>query len=103
MKTLLILLLAAALAAGFHAFQNQHPHQQLLAWRVEALATDSLIDRRQGKGTYVAEHTQERALFRFFRMARPGGARVIPTAGGDVLKRRVARAQEISKLLLKAG
>jgi len=38
---------------------------------LDALAADSLIDRRQGKGTYVAEHTQERALFRFFRMARP--------------------------------
>jgi GntR family transcriptional regulator len=90
------------------------PSEQALAGRLnvsqgtvrkalDALAADNLIDRRQGKGTYVAEHTQERALFRFFRMARPGGARAIPTSSGDVLKRRVARAPEIAKLVLKPG
>jgi GntR family transcriptional regulator len=90
------------------------PSEQALAGRLnvsqgtvrkalDALAADSLIDRRQGKGTYVAEHTQERALFRFFRMARPGGARVLPTSAGDVLKRRVARPAEVAKLALKPG
>jgi GntR family transcriptional regulator len=106
--------LVKQIAAGEWAPGQSLPSEQALAGRLnvsqgtvrkalDALATDSLIDRRQGKGTYVAEHTQERALFRFFRMARPGGARVIPTSGGDVLKRRVARAPEISKLVLKAG
>ena len=90
------------------------PSEQALAGRLnvsqgtvrkalDALAADSLIDRRQGKGTYVAEHTQERALFRFFRMARPGGARVLPTSAGDVLKRRVARSADVAKLALKPG
>ena len=90
------------------------PSEQALAGRLnvsqgtvrkalDALAADSLIDRRQGKGTYVAEHTQERALFRFFRMARAGGARVLPTSTGDVLKRRAARPAEVAKLALKPG
>ena len=90
------------------------PSEQALAGRLnvsqgtvrkalDALAADSLIDRRQGKGTYVAEHTQERALFRFFRMSRPGGARVLPTSAGDILKLRAARPAEVAKLALKPG
>jgi GntR family transcriptional regulator len=90
------------------------PSEQALAGRLsvsqgtvrkalDVLAADSLIDRRQGKGTYVAEHTQERAMFRFFRMARPGGVRALPTSTGDVLKRRAARPVELAKLALKSG
>lgn len=45
---------------------------------LDALAAEQLVERRQGKGTYVARHTQESALFRFFRMARPTGERVVP-------------------------
>jgi len=54
----------------------------------------------QGKGTYVAEHTQERAMFRFFRMARTRRGPRGPTSTGDVLKRRAARPVELAKLAL---
>jgi GntR family transcriptional regulator len=90
------------------------PSEQALAGRLkvsqgtvrkalDALAADSLIDRRQGKGTYVAEHTQERAMFRFFRLARPDGTRALPSSAGDTLKRRGARGVEVAKLSLKPG
>jgi GntR family transcriptional regulator len=106
--------LVKQIAAGEWGPGESLPSEQALAGRLgvsqgtvrkalDALAADSLIDRRQGKGTYVAEHTQERALFRFFRMARPGGARVLPTSAGDVLKRRTARPAELARLALKAG
>jgi GntR family transcriptional regulator len=106
--------LVKQIAAGEWGPGESLPSEQALAGRLnvsqgtvrkalDALAADSLIDRRQGKGTYVAEHTQERALFRFFRMARPGGARVLPTSTGDILKRRVARSAEVDKLALKPG
>jgi GntR family transcriptional regulator len=106
--------LVKQIAAGEWGPGESLPSEQALAGRLnvsqgtvrkalDALAADSLIDRRQGKGTYVAEHTQERALFRFFRMARPGGARVLPTSAGDVLKRRVARPADADKLGLKPG
>lgn len=106
--------LVKQIAAGEWGPGESLPSEQALAGRLnvsqgtvrkalDALAADSLIDRRQGKGTYVAEHTQERALFRFFRMARPGGARVLPTSTGDVLKRRTARPAELARLALKPG
>jgi len=106
--------LVRQIAAGEWGPGESLPSEQALAGRLnvsqgtvrkalDALAADSLIDRRQGKGTYVAEHTNDRALFRFFRMARPGGARVLPTSTGDVLKRRTARAGEVARLALKPG
>ena len=106
--------LVRQIAAGEWGPGESLPSEQALAGRLnvsqgtvrkalDALAADSLIDRRQGKGTYVAEHTNDRALFRFFRMARPGGARVLPTSTGDVLKRRTARAAEVTRLALKPG
>ncbi len=70
---------------------------------LDALAVEKLIERRQGKGTYVAEHTQERALFRFFRLAEPGGERATPTSADEAVKRRPARAPEMQKLHLERG
>ena len=106
--------LVKQIAAGEWGPGESLPSEQALAGRLhvsqgtvrkalDALAADSLIDRRQGKGTYVAEHTQERALFRFFRMARPGGVRALPSSTGDILKRRAARPVEVAKLVLKPG
>lgn len=39
-----------------------------------------LIERRQGRGTFVAAHTSERALFHFFRITALDGARRAPTS-----------------------
>jgi GntR family transcriptional regulator len=69
---------------------------------LDALVMEKLIERRQGKGTFVAEHTQERALFRFFRLAEPGGARTLPTSSNES-RRRPARAAERRKLGLAKG
>jgi GntR family transcriptional regulator len=41
---------------------------------IDALAADSLVVRRQGKGTFVATHTEEKAsMFRFLRIRRNDG------------------------------
>ena len=42
------------------------------------MVDEQLLTRRQGKGTYVAEHTQESSLFRFFRFKESGGENLIP-------------------------
>jgi GntR family transcriptional regulator len=70
---------------------------------LDVLAVEKLIERRQGKGTYVAEHTSEGALFRFFRLAEPGGERAIPTSEDESVRRRPAKAVELRKLHLQKG
>jgi GntR family transcriptional regulator len=70
---------------------------------LDALAMEKLIQRRQGKGTYVAEHTQESSLFRFFRLAYPDGERAVPTSSEATVKRRESRAAEAGKLGLRDG
>ncbi|MGQ0834582.1 MAG: GntR family transcriptional regulator [Gammaproteobacteria bacterium] len=70
---------------------------------LDALAMEKLIERRQGKGTYVAEHTQESSLFRFFRLAQPNGERAVPTSSESSVKRREGKAVELSKLGLRDG
>ena len=78
---------------------------------IDALASDNLVVRRQGKGTFVATHTEERSsLFRFLRIRRNDGAEVQPVsrlldvkrakAGADVA-RVLAIRQADSVLLLR--
>jgi GntR family transcriptional regulator len=45
-----------------------------------ALEAERLIVRRQGRGTYVARHTRERALFHFFRIVGLDDQRLEPTS-----------------------
>jgi len=45
-----------------------------------ALEAEKLIDRQQGRGTYVARHTSEGSLFHFFRMVGLDDGRLTPTS-----------------------
>ncbi len=71
---------------------------------IDALAADNLVVRRQGKGTFVATHTEERtSLPRFLRIRRNEGGDVAPVSRLlDV--RRAKAAADVARLLgLKAG
>ena len=72
---------------------------------LDVLAAENLVQRHQGKGTFVAEHTQEHALFRFFRLARPNtdGERVAPESTKARCKRRTATGAEVQRLHLAKG
>jgi GntR family transcriptional regulator len=65
---------------------------------LDALTAENVLERRQGKGTFIAENTQERTLFRFFRLARPGGKRMTPERTDEVVKLRASKAVERTKL-----
>ena len=71
---------------------------------IAALAADNLVVRRQGKGTFVATHTEEKSsLFRFLRIRRNDGQDEYP--GSRLLDVRRAKASaEAARLLdLKPG
>lgn len=68
---------------------------------LDSLAADNLVERRQGKGTYVAEVTPASSLFQFFRISRPGGERLTPQSGQASTARRVAQERECRQLRLE--
>src|SRR5215211_1109115 len=48
---------------------------------IDAMAADNIVVRRQGKGTFVATHTEERSsAFRFLRIQRSDGVLEYPAS-----------------------
>ncbi|MEP6679203.1 MAG: GntR family transcriptional regulator [Betaproteobacteria bacterium] len=71
---------------------------------IDALAADNLVVRRQGKGTFVSTHTEERASnFRFLRIRANDGSDEYPTSRLIAVKRGKAAAEIARMLDVKAG
>jgi GntR family transcriptional regulator len=72
---------------------------------VEELAAENLLVRRQGKGTFVATHTEEHtSTFRFLRLrSTEGGAQVIPASVLLDVRRGKANAEVARLLQIKSG
>src|SRR5947207_15869640 len=71
---------------------------------IEALAADNLVVRRQGKGTYVATHTEEHTpQFRFLHIRRNDGEAEYPVSRLLELRRAKASADAVKMLELKTG
>ncbi|WP_336492815.1 GntR family transcriptional regulator [Methylobacterium nigriterrae] len=45
---------------------------------LDALTADSLLVRRQGRGTFVAEHDDKQSVFRFFKLRSEAGGEAAP-------------------------
>lgn len=73
---------------------------------IDEMATDNLLVRRQGKGTFVATHAEAGTQYRFLRLAPHVSA---AAAGGGLQRRlldcrRMRAPAEVARLLaLKAG
>jgi len=70
---------------------------------LDELAAEYLVVRRQGRGTFVAEHDEPRILFQFFKLVPDGGERRFPESTVlDVSTGRATR-EECRSLELGAG
>lgn len=70
---------------------------------LDALAGAGLLVRRQGRGTFVVEHTPDDVLFRFFHLYDDGGHPVRPDSTGVRCVRRTGTAEELDGLALEQG
>ncbi len=70
---------------------------------VDELAADNVLVRRQGKGTYVATHYEERVRFRFLSMA-PDDGRALPATSRVLGCRRMRAPADVARALdVRAG
>ena len=71
---------------------------------IQALAAENLLVRRQGKGTFVATHTEEKTSnFRFLRIRRNDGQPEYPRSRLVDLRRSKAGAEVARALRLRTG
>jgi GntR family transcriptional regulator len=70
---------------------------------IDELASENLLVRRQGKGTYVATHHEPRAQFRFLRLSPDQGEPVAARSRFLECQRVRASADVASRLDLRAG
>ena len=71
---------------------------------VGSLASENMLVRKQGKGTFVATHTEEKASnFRFLRIRRNDGQHEYPKSRLVDLRRGKANAETARLLRLKGG
>lgn len=67
---------------------------------LDEMTASNLLVRRQGRGTYVAEHDQEHALFHFFKMTDRQGRPLVPESRVLKVARGPARSAEAQRLNL---
>lgn len=70
---------------------------------VDDLAAENILVRRQGRGTYVAEHSRNAHFFKFFRIVRQDGHKSYPVTTLQRFGRVRASAQVREKLGLASG
>ncbi len=61
---------------------------------LDEMSSESLLVRRQGRGTFVARHDEERILFQFFRMIPDTGDRRFPES--RTISVSVAKSDEMA-------
>ncbi len=70
---------------------------------ITELVEKNVLTRRQGRGTFVANHDIRRALFHFFHISDNKGHKVLPDSTVLHCKRKKATRKEASTLQLASG
>jgi len=71
---------------------------------VDELVAEGIVVRRQGRGTYVAEHDLKRLLYYFFHVVKhDAGKKINPRVELVSLTSAIASREEASKLQIKEG
>ncbi len=102
-------LLATRIDEGFWQAGEMLPNEFVLADQFNVsqgtvrkalgtLESRGIVERRQGRGTFVTTNTDERSFYHFFRLAEPGGERVKPDPHSEKIKRRKATKHEQQQL-----
>jgi GntR family transcriptional regulator len=70
---------------------------------IDELVAERIVVRHQGRGTFVATHSQSRLLFHFFHIVPREGDKEYPSTRTLSFRRARARPEEAKKLALASG
>src|SRR5687767_8849275 len=70
---------------------------------IDELVAERILLRHQGRGTFVATHTEDRTLFYFFHIVGKDGSRELPTIELASFRRTKAAAIEAERLRVARG
>ncbi len=104
----------AALSSGEWKQGEAIPPEKLLSERfgvsigtlrkaIDELVVENILVRHQGRGTFVAIHSQNQHFFKFFRVVRQDGEKSYPTTTLQRFRHVKASAEVCEKLQLRAG
>jgi GntR family transcriptional regulator len=65
---------------------------------LDEMAAANLLERRQGKGTFVARHSRQRSLFHFFHIVGEDGRKELPSSRILQMRSRAATREERRRL-----
>lgn len=86
-----------ALAAEFEVSQGT------VRKALNEMESQNLVMRKQGRGTFVSQHTPQRSLFHFFHVVEDGGTSELPTSMVISQRARRARKEEARYLQLESA
>jgi len=92
-----------ALPSEFQLADELDVSQGTVRKALNDMVAENLLERRQGRGTFVSEHTERRALFLFFNLVGEDGSRTMPVSRIIASEIRPATDAERVHLELAAG
>src|SRR5687768_18068562 len=106
--------LTRGLAAGEWKAGEAIPSESRLAERfsvsigtirkaIDELVAERILLRQQGRGTFVATHSEDRTLFYFFHIVGKDGSRELPVTDLLAFRKGAASAAEEERLGLARG
>lgn len=82
------------LPSEFDLAAELHVSQGTARKALAVLETRGIVERRQGKGTFVTLRTPENSLFHFFKLRTKDGAQAVPLKRSEVvITRRATKAE----------
>jgi GntR family transcriptional regulator len=70
---------------------------------IEELVESNLLIRRQGRGTFVSAHDDERSLFHFFQIVNDNGSKILPDCKTLSCRKIRATRADIGNLGIEKG
>jgi GntR family transcriptional regulator len=89
-----------ALPSEFELARELSVSQGTVRKALNDMVAEHLLERRQGLGTFVSEHTERRALFLYFNLVGRDGTCTMPVSRVLASERRVATETERERLAL---